>query len=133
MFVWSSFPLLGEILKPQWNLAIVFFTQSFLFSLAAENVNLMRSDRVLFLQNESRRTRVEIIATIISLAEKGESHAGIAEKANLNSKQMKRYLKELIRLGLLEIEDESNARHYVSTKRGTQYLRRYRKLREILT
>ncbi|NIO37190.1 hypothetical protein GTO27_05740 [Candidatus Bathyarchaeota archaeon] len=93
----------------------------------------MRSDRVLFLQNESRRTRVEIIATIISLAEKGESHAGIAEKANLNSKQMKRYLKELIRLGLLEIEDESNARHYVSTKRGTQYLRRYRKLREILT
>ncbi len=46
---------------------------------------------------------------------------------------MKRYLKELIRLGLLEIEDESNARHYVSTKRGTQYLRRYRKLREILT
>ena len=79
-----------------------------------------------------RRNRTEIIAAILTLSKQGESPTRLAEKARLNSKQLKIYLEELVQLGLIEL-NEINGKHlFTTTQRGDHYLFQKERLDELL-
>ncbi len=75
-----------------------------------------------------KRCRTEIFATIISLIQGGKSQKEILEKANLNVRQLERYLKELHRRGLAEVEHVDGRKICGVTSEGRRFLKRYSKL-----
>ncbi len=78
------------------------------------------------------RSRTEIIATIITLAQNGVSRSKIKEKAHLNSRQFKRYLEELTKLGLIEVNTVNGRKVYITSQRGNEYLNQHNTLSNFL-
>jgi len=83
--------------------------------------------------DNNRRSRTEIIASIITLAQKGIWAEKIPKKLRLNSKQLKLYLEELTKLGLIRIEQVNGRKVYIATEKGNKYLRQYFTLKKMLT
>ena len=92
----------------------------------------MDSTSTPLLTGGNRRSRRDIIATIITVARNGESRAKIMEKAHLNSQQLKLYLEELAKLGLIEVNKVNGRRVYTASQRGIQYLKQHNTLRKLL-
>ena len=81
---------------------------------------------------DTRRSRTEIIVTILTLSKQGESQTRIADKARINSKQLKTYLEELVQLELIEL-NQINGKHFcTTTQRGNHYLDQQGRLDELL-
>jgi len=93
----------------------------------------MSSSSSPLLTDNNRRSRTEIIASIITLAQKGISSVKIHKKSRLNSEQVKRYLEELTRSGLIRIEQVNGIKVYITTEKGNKYLRQYFTLKKMLT
>ena len=92
----------------------------------------MDSGTTQLLMGKNRRSRREIIATILTIAQNGESRTKIAQKAHLNSQQLKLYLKELTKLRLIEVKHVNRRRVYIISQRGNQFLKQYVTLKKFL-
>jgi len=93
----------------------------------------MSSSSSPLLVDNNRRSRTEIIASIMTLVQNGILVEKIPKKLRLNSKQLKLYLEELTKLGLIRIEQVSGRKVYVTTEKGNKYLRQYLTLKKMLT
>jgi predicted transcriptional regulator len=93
----------------------------------------MASSSSPLLIGKNRRSRTEIIGTILNVTQDGESQVKILKKTRLNPKQLKLYLGELTKLRLIEINHANGREVYITTQRGNQYLKRYSILRKMLT
>ena len=72
-----------------------------------------------------KRSRTEIIATIVAQAKNGKSKAEIAKKVQSNSKHLQLYLDEQVQMRLLEVENSNGKEIYVASKKGVYYLAQY--------
>ena len=79
--------------------------------------------------NWKRRGRVEILSDILKAAINGARGTHIMYKANLNFVQRKKYLTEALNAGLIGVRVRSPL-VYVTTEKGHEWLKNYRKLLE---
>jgi len=79
-----------------------------------------------------RRSNIDILFDIVSIAINGKSKFEILEKAHLNSQQLDRYLEELNDLGLIEVKKVSGRNFYIASRKGKQLLRQYENLKKFL-
>ena len=81
-------------------------------------------------ENLANRTRIEILASILKVAQGGALKTHIMYKANLSHKQLTKYLQFVIGNQLLqEISDpEEGNRLYQVTEKGIQFLKDYERL-----
>jgi len=79
--------------------------------------------------NWQRRGRVEILADILKAAIEGARGTHIMYKANLNFIQRKKYLTDALNAGLIGVRVRSPL-VYVTTEKGHEWLKDYRKLLE---
>ena len=77
--------------------------------------------------NWQRRGRIEIMADILKAAIDGARGTHIMYKANLNFAQRKKYLTEALNAGLIGARVRSPL-VYVTTQKGHEWLKNYRKL-----
>ena len=78
-----------------------------------------------------RRTRLEIIADILSLVKrKRRNITEIIYKANLNSERAKRYVDFLLSKELMEVK-RGSGKFYVITARGVEFVKDYMELKEL--
>jgi predicted transcriptional regulator len=79
-----------------------------------------------------RRSRMDVISSILEAATNDSKKTRIMYRATLNFKQMKRYLPLLIRRGLLEkVQTESSRSLYKTTQKGLDFLKKYDELSNI--
>jgi predicted transcriptional regulator len=78
-------------------------------------------------QQIGNRTRVEILASILKVAQSGALKTHIMYKANLSHRQLERYLGFLEERGLLAqgIDEDMGNRIYRITDKGCDFLREY--------
>ena len=78
----------------------------------------------------SNRTRVEILASILNVAEHGTLKTHIMYKANLSHRQLEKYLTFLQENGmLLQVADEeTDSQLYKVTEKGIDFLKDYSRL-----
>jgi predicted transcriptional regulator len=76
------------------------------------------------------RTRVEILASILHVADRGTLKTHIMYKANLSHRQLEKYLTFLQNEGLLAefVDEESGTSMYKVTERGIEFLKEYTQL-----
>ena len=81
-------------------------------------------------QTVANRTRIEILASILKVAQKGALKTHIMYKANLSHKQLTKYLQFVMSNALLqEINDpEDGTRYFRVTEKGIQFLKDYERL-----
>jgi len=78
-----------------------------------------------------RRTRLEIIADILSLVKRKRCNiTEIIYKANLNSERAKRYVDFLLSKELMEVK-RGSGKFYVITARGVEFVKDYMELKEL--
>jgi len=77
--------------------------------------------------NWRRRGRVEILADILTATVDGARGTHIMYKANINFAQRKRYLTEALNAGLIGVKVRSPL-VYLTTEKGHEWLKSYRKL-----
>lgn len=70
------------------------------------------------------RTRMEIVADILKVALPGTRKTHIMYGANLSFEQLEKYLKFLLKRGLLD--NETKKGEYKTTKTGMSYLREFK-------
>ena len=76
-----------------------------------------------------RRSRFDVVADILEVARGGTKKTTIVYSANLNFEVLGRYLADLVARGLIR---RNNGEKIIElTEKGQEYLRRYRKLREL--
>jgi len=78
----------------------------------------------------SNRTRMEILASVLDVAQGGTIKTHIMYKANLSHRQLEKYLGFLKTKGLLEEVPESceTGRFYRVTEKGIQFLKDYARI-----
>jgi predicted transcriptional regulator len=78
----------------------------------------------------SNRTRVEILASILNVAERGTLKTHIMYKANLSHRQLEKYLTFLTGNEMLReaVDEDSGSRVYQITERGINFLKDYSRL-----
>ena len=74
-----------------------------------------------------RRSRYEIIAEILSVAQDGVRSTRIMYKSNLDFRQRERYLSRLLGVGLIGIKTKSPL-VYKTTELGNKWLEKYQKV-----
>lgn len=74
------------------------------------------------------RTYLDHNAEILRLSKEGARKTGIVYGANLNFYIIKKRLKELIILGLLQ----KNGKYYLTTPKGEEFLYHYREMRSLI-
>jgi len=77
---------------------------------------------------KKRRSKLEIIADVLSAARGGANKTAIAHNANLNFNRVENYLSYLVEKGLMEHTDGE----YKTTEKGREFLRDYQKMKELL-
>lgn len=84
------------------------------------------------LGSRKRRSRLSIIAKVLEVGKKGALKTQIMYQASLSYSQLNKYLSLLLDRNLLEAVKASEKTTYKTTNKGLRYLRRYRKIRELL-
>jgi predicted transcriptional regulator len=85
---------------------------------------------VLVMAMGSKRDRVEIIADILGLCSEPKTKTHVMYGTNLSWKMLQHYLSELQSRKLLE--KQSKSKRYVTTKRGLDFVKKWRELKELL-
>jgi len=75
----------------------------------------------------TRRSRYDIVAKILSVAQDGARSTRIMYKSNLDFRQNKRYLDHLLAAGLIRVKTNSPP-VYETTEFGIRWLENYRKI-----
>ncbi|MEM2146672.1 MAG: winged helix-turn-helix domain-containing protein [Candidatus Jordarchaeaceae archaeon] len=78
-----------------------------------------------------RRSAIKVIVDILGIALKGATKTEIVYKANLNFKQVEKFLDFLIKKGLLSVSSNKRKK-YQTTERGKEFIKRYRKTVELI-
>jgi len=79
-----------------------------------------------------KRGHFRIVSNILSFTMNGSLKTELMRKANLSYAQLKRYIPMLVRLKLLaESESEKNT-VYETTKKGMNFLRRFKEIDKLL-
>jgi predicted transcriptional regulator len=78
------------------------------------------------------RSLTEIAATILAVAQDGETQVRIMKESRLSSRRLRFYLEELVRLGLIETSSASGSRIYTTNEKGFQYLMQYKRISDLL-
>jgi predicted transcriptional regulator len=78
----------------------------------------------------SKRDSVEIIADILGLCSTPKTKTHVMYGTNLSWKMLQNYLSELQSRKLLE--NQSKSKTYVTTKRGLEFVEKWRELKELL-
>lgn len=78
----------------------------------------------------SKRDRIEIIADILGLCSEPKTKTHVMYGTNLSWKMLQHYLSELQSRKLLE--KQSKSKSYVTTKRGLDFVKKWRELKELL-
>jgi predicted transcriptional regulator len=81
-------------------------------------------------KNERKRSKEEICAEILAIAERGAKKSHIVFKANLNFKFLDKYLVRLKKSDLITGPSKSNL--FSTTEKGIKYLEHFRELRDFL-
>jgi predicted transcriptional regulator len=76
-----------------------------------------------------RRSRMDIIADILSVAREERKKTQIVYRANLNFRRVEGYLHYLLDRGLIENTDGG----YKTTEKGKEFLSDYQKMKRLLT
>jgi len=82
--------------------------------------------------SRNRRSSYSIIADVLEVAKKGALKTQIMYRTNLSFSQLNKYLSLLLDRNLLEAAETSEKTTYKTTDKGLLYLRRYRRIRELL-
>ena len=77
-----------------------------------------------------KRDRVEIIAEILGLCSEPKTKTHVMYGTNLSWKMLQYYLSELQSRELLKVHN--NSTRYVTTKRGRDFVKKWRELKELL-
>jgi len=77
-----------------------------------------------------KRNRIEIMAAILSLCSKPETKTRVIYGTNLSWKMLQHYFSQLQALDLLEIHDKST--RYLTTKRGQEFVKKWKELKELI-
>jgi predicted transcriptional regulator len=77
-----------------------------------------------------KRDRVEIMAEILSLCLKPQAKTQVMYGTNLSWKMLQHYLAQLQKLNLLEAHTGSTK--YVTTKRGKEFIQKWKELQKLL-
>jgi predicted transcriptional regulator len=77
-----------------------------------------------------KRDRVEIMAEILGLCSEPRTKTHVMYGTNLSWKMLQFYLSELQTLRLLEVHEEST--RYVVTKRGREFVEKWKELQQLL-
>ena len=77
-----------------------------------------------------KRDRVEIMADVLVLCLKPKSKTQVMYGTNLSWKMLQQYLSQLQSLKLLEAQGKSTK--YVTTKRGQEFVEKWKELQELL-
>lgn len=78
----------------------------------------------------SKRDRVEIMAEILCLCVDPKTKTHVMYGTNLSWKMLQHYLGHMQSRGLLEMPEKSTK--YVTSKRGREFLSRWKELKELL-
>jgi len=81
--------------------------------------------------NRRNRTRLEIMASILTVASEGARKTRIMYQANLSFAQLQQYLEYLIQRDLIRKIEDADI-YYETTERGFQFLKSYQQLRQQL-
>jgi predicted transcriptional regulator len=76
------------------------------------------------------RTRVQILADILKVAENGKRKTHVMYRSNLNHRQLEKYMKFLEENGLIRqvADEETGNRLYQVTEKGFEFLREYSRI-----
>jgi len=77
-----------------------------------------------------KRDRLEIMAEILGLCLEPKTKTHVMYGTNLSWKMLQHYLSELQSRGLLEVHN--NSTRYVTTKRGLDFLEKWKELKELI-
>ena len=77
-----------------------------------------------------KRDRIEIMAEILGLCLEPRTKTQVMYGTNLSWKMLQHYLSELQSRELLEVHN--NSTRYVTTKRGLDFLDKWKELKELL-
>jgi predicted transcriptional regulator len=80
----------------------------------------------------TRRSRLRIIADILSQAQRPVKKTHIMHECNLSFKQLKHYLRLLMKKGLIRRRADAEVIIYQTTTNGREYLRRYSSVAQLL-
>lgn len=96
-------------------------------------LNLRRVRSVLeAVDRERRRTRMDIIAKILSVALTDKPKSHIRFRVSMNYKQTEEYFNFLINAGLLRKEGSSERALYKTTNKGVEVIVKYIALKELI-
>ena len=79
-----------------------------------------------------RRDRLLIMAEILEVAIDGALKTQLMYRANLSFAQLNEYIKILVDLGLMSIDNNSQRTVYRTTQKGMRYLQSYREIKDLL-
>lgn len=85
---------------------------------------------VLVMAMGSKRDRVEIMAEILGLCSEPRTKTHVMYGTNLSWKMLQHYLSELQSRELLELHN--NSTRYITTKRGLEFVDKWKELKELL-
>jgi predicted transcriptional regulator len=95
----------------------------------------MQSEFEVTLSSSRKRSRIDIIASMLGEARKGARKTRIMYRCNLSHRQLQVYLKFLLDMKLLmsiSEERESKTNFYQATTKGRSFLDAYCKLKELM-
>ena len=75
-----------------------------------------------------KRSRLDIIADILSVAKEGSRPTRIMYQTNLSFRRQRAYLDDMVGMGLLEARTHSPVM-YFTTEQGREWLRNYEKIK----
>jgi predicted transcriptional regulator len=78
-----------------------------------------------------KRSAVNLMVDILKIALKGAGKTEIVYKANLNFKQVRKYLDFLLEKGLIAVSSNKRKK-YRTTEKGKAFIKRYRETVELI-
>jgi predicted transcriptional regulator len=78
----------------------------------------------------AKRSQFEILAEVLELCRKPTTRTRIMYNTNMSYSGMQKFMKHLQKLELLKLADD--AKKYVTTEKGLEFVRRYAGLHDLL-
>jgi predicted transcriptional regulator len=79
----------------------------------------------------AKRSTIGLIVDILEVACNGATKTEIVYRANLNFKQVQKFLDFLIKKGLL-VTSSNKRKRYMTTEKGKEFINRYKKTIELI-